>query len=109
APAATTDVLWEYRSRGPLTTTILGIVALDDGLALVLFAVASGIAGSLMGNAGTDLLDVILVPLYEIFGSIAIGALLGLALAWILSARRPATALWPSPSARSCWSSGWPR
>ncbi|PIR65292.1 MAG: hypothetical protein COU52_05035, partial [Candidatus Omnitrophica bacterium CG10_big_fil_rev_8_21_14_0_10_43_8] len=30
APAATTDVLWEYKARGPLTTTVLGIVALDD-------------------------------------------------------------------------------
>ena len=36
APAATVDVVWEYKTRGILTTTVLAIVALDDGLALVL-------------------------------------------------------------------------
>ena len=36
APAATVNVLWEYKSRGPLTSTVLAIVALDDGLSLLL-------------------------------------------------------------------------
>ncbi|HSV43945.1 MAG TPA: cation:proton antiporter, partial [Candidatus Bathyarchaeia archaeon] len=41
APAATTDVLWEYKAKGPLTTAVFGIVALDDVLAIMLFAIAS--------------------------------------------------------------------
>ena len=45
APAATTSVLWEYRTRGPLTRIVLGIVALDDGLALLLFSIAAFSAG----------------------------------------------------------------
>jgi len=84
APAATTDVLWEYRTRGPLTTTVLGIVALDDGLALMLFAIASGIAGSLMSSAEGGLSTVVWEPLYEIFGSVILGVLFGLVLSWII-------------------------
>ncbi|MCA9399155.1 MAG: cation:proton antiporter, partial [Candidatus Omnitrophica bacterium] len=44
APAATTDVLWEYKAKGPLTKTIFGIVALDDVLSIALFAIASSMA-----------------------------------------------------------------
>ena len=35
APAATTDVLWENKTKGPLTSTVLGLVAMDDGVALL--------------------------------------------------------------------------
>ena len=84
APAATTDVLWECRSRGPLTTTVFGIVALDDGLALMLFAVASGVAGSLMSGVEGGLLNVIWEPVYEIVGSAIVGVLFGLVLSWII-------------------------
>lgn len=84
APAATTDVLWEYRTRGPLTTTILGIVALDDGLALVLFAIASGVAGALMSGTGGGIAEIVWEPAYEIFGSILIGVCFGLLLSWII-------------------------
>ena len=84
APAATTDVLWEYKTRGPLTTTVLGIVALDDGLALLLFAFASSIAGILVGNTNGGILNALFVPLYEIGGSISIGILSGFILSKIL-------------------------
>jgi len=84
APAATTNVLWEYKSKGPLTTTILGIVAMDDGLALLLFAVASSFAGLILGNGTTSLLGTFISPLYEILGSIFIGAFSGLVLSKIL-------------------------
>ncbi|MCG8430923.1 MAG: cation:proton antiporter [Candidatus Omnitrophica bacterium] len=73
APAATTEVLREYKTRGPLTRTVLGIVALDDGLALLLFAVAASVAGYLGGNAEGGLLRMFIHPFYEIGGSIAVG------------------------------------
>ena len=50
APAATTDVLRENRTRGPLTTTVLGIVAMDDAVALILYAFSSSIASALLGK-----------------------------------------------------------
>ncbi|MBD3412833.1 MAG: CBS domain-containing protein [Candidatus Aminicenantes bacterium] len=84
APAATTNVLWEYKSKGPLTTTILGIVAMDDALALLLFAVASSVAGLILGNGNSSLLGIFVSPLYEIMGSVFIGIFSGLILSKIL-------------------------
>ncbi len=83
APAATTDVLWEYKTRGPLTTTVLGIVALDDGLALILFALASSIAPVILG-AHPSVFSAITRPIYEIGMGIFIGLLSSLALIKIL-------------------------
>jgi len=80
APAATTAVLREYKTRGPLTRTVLGIVAMDDGLALLLFAIASSVAGSLGGYTHQGLLRTFINPLYEIGGSIVIGTASGLLL-----------------------------
>jgi len=79
APAATTDVLWEYKTRGPLTTTVLGIVALDDGLALILFALASSIAPVLLG-AHPSVFQAITRPIYEI----SVGIVIGLIFSFIL-------------------------
>jgi len=80
APAATTAVLKEYKTRGPLTRTVLGIVALDDGLALMLFAVAASVAGSLSGQFQQGILRAFIYPLYEIGGAIALGILGGMIL-----------------------------
>lgn len=80
APAATSVVLRECKSRGPLTRTILGIVALDDALALILFAVASSIAGSLIGHVQVGLLRTFINPLYEIFGAVILGIICGFTL-----------------------------
>ncbi|MFH1877104.1 MAG: cation:proton antiporter [Candidatus Omnitrophota bacterium] len=83
APAATTDVLWEYKTRGPLTTTVLGIVALDDGLALILFALASSIVPVMLG-AHPSVFSAITRPLYEIGMGVVIGLIFSLALVKIL-------------------------
>ncbi|MDD5259495.1 MAG: cation:proton antiporter [bacterium] len=84
APAATTDVLREYKTKGPLTTTIMGIVALDDGLALLLFAIASSIASRMLGSSNGNLLATLTQPLHEITLSIIIGAAAGWGLYYIL-------------------------
>jgi len=83
-PATTTAVLKEYKTRGPLTTTVLGIVALDDGLALLLFAIASSIAGVLIGQSETGMLRTVIHPLYEIGGAVFIGIASGFVLSKIL-------------------------
>lgn len=84
APAATTDVLVEYRTRGPLTTTVYGIVAMDDAVALILYTIASSIAAPIIGgtplSVGIQLLNIA----KDIFGSIIIGGLVGLILSFIL-------------------------
>ncbi len=84
APAATTDVLAENRAKGPLTTMVLGIVAMDDAVALVLFAVAASVAAGLIGaetvSLGAQLLDIA----RELAFSVGIGALMGCALSLII-------------------------
>ena len=80
APAATTDVLRENRTRGPLTTTVLGIVAMDDAVALILYAFSSSIASSLLGYTGGSLGTQLLTLAYDVFGSILLGSLIGFCL-----------------------------
>ncbi len=83
APAATTDVLAEYRTRGPLTTTVYGIVAMDDAVALILYTIASTVVSPIIGGQspsfGTQLLNIF----RDIFGSIAVGTLFGFILGLI--------------------------
>jgi len=81
APAATVDVLWEYRAMGILTTMTLAIVALDDGLALLLFGLASAVARTVFDHSRFSVLTV-LRPLYEIVGALLLGAGVALLLHW---------------------------
>lgn len=83
-PAATANVLWEYKTAGPLTKTILGIVALDDGLALLLFAVSLSIASSLVGTDDKPIIDRVIFLFYELFGAGLFGFLFGIILSKII-------------------------
>jgi len=81
APAATVDVLAEYDAKGPLTTTLLAVVGMDDALALVLYSLAAAFAESLLAQSGPpSLLQVLKLPFVEIGGSIVLGGALGLLL-----------------------------
>jgi len=85
-PAATCNVLWEYKSRGPLTTMLITIVALDDALAMILYITSVGVAGVLTGRYGQgEFMTMVISASYEIFGSLAMGVLMGLLLRWIIS------------------------
>ena len=81
APAATVDVLAEYDAKGPLTTTLLAVVGMDDALALLLFSVAAAFAESLLAHSGPpSVLQMVQLPLIEIGGSLVLGVGLGLLL-----------------------------
>jgi CBS domain-containing protein len=84
APAATANVLWEYKSRGPLTATVLAIVALDDALALVLYRGAATGAKALMGAGGESVLATTALLLGEIVAAVILGFLAGILLYWLL-------------------------
>lgn len=76
APAATMMVVNQYKAKGPLTNMLLPVVALDDAVGLVVFAVSFGVAKTMI--SGTfSLLSVILNPILEIIGSLTLGAVLG--------------------------------
>ncbi len=84
APAATVNVLWEYKTRGPLTATILAIVALDDALALLLYRGAATGAKALMGTGHNSVVTAVGVLLGEIVGAIILGFLAGVLLYFLL-------------------------
>ncbi len=80
APAATMMVVNQYKAKGPLTDILLPIVALDDAVGLIVFAVSNGIAKAL--NSGSvSLVSILVNPVIEIVISLALGAALG----WIFS------------------------
>jgi len=82
-PASTVNVLWEYKSRGPLTTMLTAIVALDDALALVLYIGGISLANFLTGHREVGILPMIFHSLWEIVGSLGLGVAAGVILRWI--------------------------
>ncbi len=77
APAATIMVIKQYRAKGPMTETLLSVVAIDDATALIFFSICVAIAGALGGKT-SSLAESLLSPLVEIFGAILLGFALGL-------------------------------
>ena len=80
APAATLMVVRQYKAKGPLTDLLLPVVALDDAVGLVVFAISFGIARMLVSGT-VDLVSILVTPLVEIAASLALGAVLG----WLLT------------------------
>ncbi len=77
APAATIMVIKQYRAKGPVTETLLSVVAIDDATALILFSLCSTVAQVLGTGAGFTAASV-LKPLWEIGGAILVGGILGI-------------------------------
>ena len=76
APAATIMVVNQYKAKGPLTNLLLPIVALDDAVGLVVFAISFGVAKTMISGS-FSLLSVVLNPLLEIVCSLGLGSILG--------------------------------
>ena len=77
APAATLMVVKQYKAKGPVTDILLPVVALDDAVGLVVFAVSFGIARSL-GTGTVNVTSVILEPVLEVILSLFLGFVMGL-------------------------------
>ena len=76
APAATLMVVRQYKAKGPVTDMLLPVVALDDAVGLVIFAISFGIARAM--NAGSvDIVSVIVEPILEVVASLVLGAVMG--------------------------------
>lgn len=76
APAATLMVVKQYKAKGPLTKLLLPIVALDDAVGLVAFAVSFGIAKTLVSGR-IDIVSIIVNPIIEIVCSLLLGSVMG--------------------------------
>ena len=77
APAATLMVVKQYKAKGPLTDILLPIVAIDDAVGLVLFAVSFGVAKAIGSDAGISIVSVLIEPLIEVVCSLLLGAIMG--------------------------------
>ncbi len=76
APAATLMVVRQYKAKGPLTNILLPVVALDDAVGLVCFAVSIGVAQALEGGA-VNLISVLINPILEVVISLLLGTVVG--------------------------------
>ena len=79
APAATLMVVRQYKAKGPLTNILLPVVALDDAVGLVVFAISFGIARALQGS-DINIVKIILEPIIEVVASLILGAIMGVIL-----------------------------
>ena len=76
APAATLMVVKQYKAKGPVTDVLLPVVALDDAVGLILFAVSFGVAKAIeIGSI--SMVSILVEPLLEIVFSVGLGALMG--------------------------------
>lgn len=76
APAATLMVVRQYKAKGPVTDVLLPIVALDDAVGLMVFAVSFGVAKALMSGS-ISIISVVVEPIVEVVASLLLGAAMG--------------------------------
>lgn len=89
APAAILAVISEYKTRGPVTDTLMATVAIDDVFCVLIFGLIFPVATALVGGgaAGSHLSfsGMVLHPVREIVFSLVMGGLAGLFVVWLLS------------------------
>ncbi len=85
APAATLHVMRELKAAGPLTTILMAVVAVDDGLAIMMFGMAVSTARNIVGIDGGSFLAGFFSCLVEIFGSLLLGVIIGLVIDYVVN------------------------
>lgn len=84
APAATLMVVRQYKANGPVTRMLLPVVAMDDALGLMLYAIMMAIARTLDSGAALSVMTLLVKPLIEIVGSLAMGVVIGTVMVFCL-------------------------
>lgn len=77
APAATLLVIRQYKAKGPLTKTVLPVVALDDVFGIIAFGIAMSLAKLSVGQQKFSITQMFSGPIIEIGGSFILGLFLG--------------------------------
>jgi Kef-type K+ transport system membrane component KefB len=83
APAATLLVIRQFKAYGPVTKTLLSVVALDDVVGIIAFGVSLSLAKMSVSNESITFSKIILGPIIEIFGSLLLGFALGFILTFV--------------------------
>ncbi len=78
AAASTLMIVKQYKSNGPVTNTLLPVVALDDAVALMMFGISMAVANVISASGDKSMFELLMDPLIEIFGALLFGALLGI-------------------------------
>lgn len=86
APAATVYVIQQYKAKGPLSSTILAVVGIDDAFALIIFVFASTLSRSILSGSHISVLQLLESPIIEIGLSLLLG--IGTGLIFILLFRK---------------------
>lgn len=79
APAATADVIWEHKAEGPLSTTVLALIGLDDIIAILVYTLVTAYTFQAIGLKSIEG-----HPLSYFFTHVGYSVLIGLALGGIL-------------------------
>ena len=83
APAATLMIVRQYKARGIVTDTLLPVVAFDDAIGLIIFAISLAVAKALaVSGAALSITEVLVLPLLEIILSLTFGSILGVILSF---------------------------
>jgi len=88
APAGTVAVIHEYKAKGPMTSLLLAVVGLDDGLAIMIYAFSIAGAKIILGGGHASFASLVTGPLFEIIGGLAVGGIIGLGLTFASSRTR---------------------
>ncbi len=83
APAATLMVVRQYKAKGPVTSTLLPVVAIDDAVALMGFGISVAIA-KVLANPNASVASALIDPTIEIVGALIVGGLLGIGYAFLV-------------------------
>ena len=81
APAATLLVVRQYRAKGELTSTLLPVVAMDDAIGLMAYAISVSIAKMIQNGEAFNLMNTLVAPLLEILLSLGVGGVIGIVVA----------------------------
>ena len=87
APAATLDVIRENHASGPLTKTVLAVVAIDDAWGVILFSFLLVAAEALTGQGAA--LSEIGRGLWDVAGAVLVGVAFGIPMAWLTGRLKP--------------------
>lgn len=84
APASTLHVVRELEARGPLTSSLLAVVAINNSLAIMAFGVAMAAAGNLLASSGGSFVATVLLSTREILLAMTLGVVTGLVIDFVL-------------------------
>ena len=84
AAASTMMIVKQYKTKGPVTSTLLPVVALDDAVALIAYGLSMAVANVISSSGSAPVGKLLIAPCIEIFGGLLFGAVLGVIMALLV-------------------------